>query len=379
MLQQSYPRPKGGVFIVSLLVLSTIMGGIGAYITLNFVDLPLRSSEGTTDSVTRNIDKFVLEESSAITDTVDKVGPAVVSIISTRNVLDFFGNTVEQSGGGTGFIITSDGLILTNKHVVSEEADYTVITQDGDNYPGTILALDPILDLAVVKIEATGLPAVDLGDSTDLKIGQWVVAIGNALAEFQNTVTVGVVSAKDRQIVAGGGFEPAERLEGLIQTDAAINPGNSGGPLVNLKGQVVGINTAVASDAQNIGFSIPINSAKVVIESVQKYGRIVRPMLGVRYVPITKELAELENLPVQRGALIASSSSNEPAIIAGSPAATVGLKDGDILIKINGEEITERNSLAQLLQQYQVNDEISVTYLRDGVETTVNVTLTELK
>lgn len=379
MLQQSYPRPRLDAFIFALLVLSAIMGGLGAYLMLTFVKQPGPSTDGGTESVTRQVDKFVLEESSAIIDTVEKVGPAVVSILSTRNVQDFFGNTIEESGGGTGFIITSDGLILTNRHVVSEEADYTVITQDGKNYPGEVLALDPILDLAVVKIVATGLPAVELGDSDDLKIGQWVVAIGNALAEFQNTVTVGVVSAKDRQIVAGGGFEPAERLEGLIQTDAAINPGNSGGPLANLKGQVVGINTAVASDAQNIGFSIPINSAKVVIESIQKHGRIVRPMLGVRYIPITKEVAELEGLPVQRGALVASSSSEEPAVITGSPAAAAGLKDSDIITKINGEEITEVNSLARLLQQYQVGDEISVTYLRDGSETTVKVVLTELK
>lgn len=384
MENRAYPRPRGFLF-VGLIVFSMLGGVLGSALILNAAqsnDTVRRFLGFLTDSkgqpvVTTRQEKLILEESSAITETVTKVSPAVVSILSTRNVRDFFGNITEQTGGGTGFVIDKDGFILTNQHVVSDKnAAYTVITSDGKNYEAKVLALDPVFDLAVIKVEASLPAVVDLGDSNDTQIGQWVVAIGNALGEFQNTVTVGVISAKDRQITAGGATG-AERLEGLIQTDAAINPGNSGGPLVNLKGQVIGINTAKA-EAQGIGFAIPINIAKTAIDSVKKTGRVVRPMLGIRYLPITKEIARLENLSVDSGALIARSAGGA-AIIAGGPADKAGLQEGDIITAVNNEEITELRSLARLLQQYQVGDQITLKYIRKGETKEVKVALEELK
>lgn len=381
-----YPTPKK-LFIASTLLGGLVMGVVGTMITLSLLaDSPkLRQFLGVPNpdgTVTTRQDRLVLEESSAVITTVEKVSPAVVSILTTRNVRSFFGDVIEQKGGGTGFIITHDGLILTNRHVVADSrAEYTVLTSDGKDYSAKVVATDPSpgVDLAIVKIEATGLPVVELGSSDDLKIGQFVVAIGNALAEFQNTVTLGVVSAKDRQITAGGA-DGAERLEGLIQTDAAINPGNSGGPLVNLRGQVVGINTAVSAEAQNIGFAIPINLAKTAIESYQNNGKIVRPFLGIRYLPITKEIAELENLPVDRGALIIRGEGpGQLPVVPGSPAETAGLEEGDIIVEINKEEITELRSLARILQRYKVGDAIELVYLHAGEKKTVTVTLEELK
>lgn len=383
MPKKSQSPKKGGWFIVGFLIFAFIMGvagGIGGVLLLS-ENSYLKEKLGLKDIAinTTKTEKLKLEESSAITDTVKKVAPAVVSISTTTNVTNIFGRSYESEGGGTGFIITNDGLIVTNKHVVSDEnTTYTVFTNDGKDYQAKILATDPFNDFAVLKIDAKGLPVVDLGDSDDLMVGQWVVAIGNALGEFDNSVTVGVISAKDRQITASGGGK-AEKLEGLLQTDAAVNPGNSGGPLVNLKGQVIGINTAVAN-AENIGFAIPINVVKSAIDSIKKTGEIKRPMLGIRYLPITKEIAKINNLKVDYGALvIRGKGQGEVAVIPGSPAAKAGIEENDIILKINDEEISENKSLARILQQYKVGDEISLTILRDDKEKTVKATLTELE
>ncbi len=384
MSEGAYPKPKSAGFLV-LVLMSVVMGSIGAFLTLFLISFNPQWQKTlgiglSNPSTTTHQEKIVLEESSAVIETVKKISPSVVSILTTRNVRDFFGNVTQEKGGGTGFILTSDGKIITNKHVVSDEqAEYTVVTSDGKDFTAKILAIDPAMDLAILQIDATGLRAVELGNSDDLEPGQWVVAVGNALAEFQNTVTVGVVSATDRQITAGGA-SGSERLEGLIQTDAAINPGNSGGPLVNLKGQVVGINTAVAGDAQNIGFAIPINIAKTAIDSVNATGRIVRPMLGIRYLPITKEIAQLEKLAVDHGALLVRGSQvGQTAVLPNGPAEKAGLQEGDIITHLNDEEITESRSLAQLLQRYHVGDEVTLKLLRDGKEELVKVTLDELK
>ena len=381
----SYPRPK--YLMVTLALLGVLLvGALGALLALSLAtkNASLRGYLGLLNpdgSVTTRQERLVLEENSAVITSAEKVSPAVVSILTTRNVRDRYGDIYQQQGGGTGFVITSDGLILTNRHVVSDtKAEYTVVTSDGNSYSAKVVATDPStsVDLAILSIEAHGLPVVELGNSDDLKIGQFVVAIGNALAEFQNTVTLGVVSAKDRQITAGGA-DGTERLEGLIQTDAAINPGNSGGPLINLKGQVVGINTAVSSDAQNIGFAIPINLVQSAIDSYQENGRIIRPFLGVRYEPITKELAELEKLPVTQGALIIrGETASQLAVVPDSPANKAGFEENDILVEINKEKITETHSLARILQGYQAGDQITITYLRAGETKTVTLTLDEL-
>lgn len=320
-----------------------------------------------------------LTEDSAIIDAVKKVGPSVVSITVQSQVQDFFGRILQQEGQGSGFIITSDGVIVTNKHVVSDSAaKYTVITSDGKNYSATIKALDPFMDLAIIKIEAANLPVADLGNSDDLQIGQHVIAIGNALG-FQNSVTAGIISAKERYIDASDATGAQQsHLEGLLQTDAPINAGNSGGPLINLAGQVVGINVAVAELSQSVGFAIPINSVKSAIESYLKVGRIIRPMLGVRYIPITKEVTQAYRLPVTQGALLYS-RPGAPAIVPGGPADKAGLKEGDIITAVNGEKIDEGHSLGRFLQKYMPGDIVEITFVRQGREEKVKVTLGELK
>lgn len=377
-------KRRGGVFVVFLLFLSLAMGAagsVGMLLLLNSTDLGARlglSRIGELDLGIGKTEKLVLEESSAVIDAASKVSPAVVSITTSSNIQDFFGRTIEQKGGGTGFIITSDGLIVTNKHVVSDDrTTYTVLTNDGEEHTATVLARDSLNDLAVIKIEATGLPVVELGDSTGLKVGQWVIAIGNALAEFDNSVTVGVISAKERQITADGGGAP-EELSGLLQTDAAINPGNSGGPLINLKGQVVGINTAIAGNAEGIGFAIPIDLVKNAIESVKTTGEIKRPMIGIRYVQITKDIAQLNNLSVDYGVLVSRGANvGELAVIPGSPADKVGIEENDIITEINGKRLDQAHSLLSQLSNFNIGDTITLTVLHDGEEKKVELTLAE--
>jgi serine protease Do len=292
-------------------------------------------------------------------------------------VQSFFG-AEEQQGAGTGVIVSSDGLILTNKHVVQGASTVTVTNTDGKQFEGKILALDAANDIAFIKVEATGLPAADLGDSDKVEVGQRAIAIGNALGEYSNTVTTGVISGKQRPVQASDGQGNTETLTNLFQTDAAINPGNSGGPLLNIEGQVIGINTAVASgnNAQNIGFAIPINQVKSALESVKTRGIIVRPYIGVRYVMLTDSFAERNNLPVKQGALLRGDDQTI-AVISGSPAAKAGLREGDIITKINDKEITRDNPLQSVVVGFSPGDTVKVTYWRDGKEQTVDVKLEE--
>jgi len=373
------PPPKKSIgfgFFFGFLILSLIFGGAGGFLVGYF--LPTKEAkQGVVNSATESTkkEKIVVEESSAIIDTVKKVGPAVVSIITTDNVMDFFGDVYQQKGGGTGFVLTSDGLILTNKHVLPSSGELTVVTRDGNKFKAQVRAVDPFTDLALISINAKNLPVVELGDSDLIEVGQHVVAIGNALGEFQNTVTSGVISAKGRTIIAEG-----ERFDNMIQTDAAINPGNSGGPLVNLKGQVIGINTVVAGGAENIGFAIPINTAKYAVESFKKYGKIRRPFVGIRYIPITKETASVNNLPVDYGVLILrGNTSTDLAVTPSSPAAKAGLKEGDIITAINDQRIDEDHPLNSILSRYYPGDVVEFTILRGGKEFKTTLTLGELE
>ncbi len=385
--EENVSRERRPAIYILLLILAFIFGSVGGVFGIAFLSANPSAREvlglGGKDGIsipTTTTDKVVLEESSAIIDAVKKVSPAVVSIKTQQNVQNLFGFIQTVEGGGTGFILTEDGLIATNKHVVEDDnAKYTVFTSDGKSYPAEIKAKDPANDFAVVKIDAKGLPTVEIGDSDKIEVGQWVIAIGNALAEFQNTVTVGVVSAKERKVTAGSqGVGRSEDLEGLIQTDAAINRGNSGGPLVNLRGQVVGINTAVAGDAQNIGFAIPINAEKGAIDSVRRVGKITRAVLGVRFVQITKELARANNLSVDHGALvIRGETPADVAVLPGGPADKAGIEENDILLEINGEPIDEDHSLPARLRQYKPGDEIEIKYLRKGEEKKTKVRLSE--
>jgi serine protease Do len=375
-----------------------------------FSPLGLKSSAtiGQANSAT-SLYKPVVDYESAVVNAVKKASPAVVSITISENVpvveqcpynpfqnlppefQQFFGNgssgltqpcdtgkTQSQVvGGGSGFIISSDGMILTNKHVVSDTtAQYSVLTADGKTYAAKVLARDPSQDLAVLKINATSLPTVSLGDSGSLQLGQTAIAIGNALGQFSNTVSVGVVSGLSRTVTASGGLSDSseETIRGVIQTDAAINPGNSGGPLLDLNGDVVGINTAIASDAQNVGFAIPINQAKRDIASVQSSGQIQAPFLGVRYLAITADIAKQQSLPVSVGALVRGSSSG-PAVEPNSPAAKAGVQAEDIITAINGQTIDANHDVATIVNQFNVGQTVTLTINRAGKTITLQATL----
>lgn len=285
-------------------------------------------------------------------------------------------------GGGSGFVVHPDGLVLTNKHVVFDpDSEYTIITEDEKEYHGRVISRDPINDVAVLKIDAKGLPTVRLGNSNGIQLGQTVIAIGNALGLFTNTVSKGIISGLGRKISAsmGQGGE-MEHLRNVIQTDVAINQGNSGGPLVNLDGEVIGINTAIIFGAQNIGFSLPINWAKADLEDIIKFGRIVRPFIGLRYVMLNKELQQKYELPVDYGALVIKDHvPGTEAVVKNSPAHKAGIRENDIVLEINGEKLTEKRELADLIQTAGVGDEIEMTVMRKDKTMKVTTILEERK
>jgi serine protease Do len=343
-----------------------VIGGlVGGYVLIRY--LP------TVIPIDRQ--RVTLQENSAITEVVKQVGPSVVSISTQSSSIGFFGRQ-QQSSAGTGIVLTEDGLILTNKHVIENTDEVTVVTSDGKEYQGAkVVARDPLNDIAFIRINAKGLKPAELGDSSALVVGQRVLALGNALGRFQNTATEGIVSGLGRPLADVEGFGG---LDNLIQTDAAINPGNSGGPLVNLAGQVVGINTAVAGGAQNIGFAIPVNEVQAAIESVKSQGRVVRPYLGVRYVMITPELAQRNNLKTNEGAYIAG-DANQPGVLPDSPAAKAGLQNGDIITEINGTKLSEKNTLTSLIGRHKVGDKVGLTVRRGDQTLALEATLEEAR
>jgi len=289
------------------------------------------------------------------------------------------GTERQQVGAGTGFIVSGDGLILTNKHVVSDvDAEYVVVMNDNKEYNAKVLARDPVQDLAIMKIEGgNDFNPLKFGSVDDIQIGQTTIAIGNALGRFQNTVSVGVISGLGRTIVATGADFSTERLEDIIQTDAAINRGNSGGPLINLKGEVIGINTAVSTEGQSIGFAISIDKAKRSLEQVKTIGKISYPYMGVRYVILDKEIAKARDVEIDYGALIVG--DDDSAVIEDSPAQKAGIKEGDIILEMNGEKITKDNSLAKIISKYDPFETVNLKILRDTQEIYLNITLGEWK
>ena len=282
----------------------------------------------------------------------------------------------KEVGGGSGFIISSDGYIVSNAHVVNDSsAKYTVFLNGGKKYDAKVIALDDILDIALLKIDAKNLPAITFGNSDQIRLGQTVIAIGNALGEFRNTVSTGVVSGLSRSIQAGDG-ESVENLDNLIQTDAAINPGNSGGPLIDSNGEVIGVNVAVAQGSQNIGFSIPVNSIEDAVESMKATGKVIRPYLGVRYLPITPDLQKQNNLSVDHGVLVVRGQNpTDLAVIPGSPANKAGIVEYDIILEANGVQIDDTHLLSTIIRQEKVGDTLKLNVLHNGVEKEVNVKL----
>ncbi len=339
-------------------------------------------------------------DQTLVENSVAKANPAVVAITISEQVpqykttyqdVDPFGDsglqiqvpqqeqtgTSEQEvGSGSGFLISADGMIVTNKHVVeSTDAKYTVYLSNGKKYDATVLARDSVLDIAIVKIDATGLPYLNLGDSDNLKLGQSVIAIGNALGQFQNTVSVGVVSGLSRSIVAGD-EGTTEDLDHVIQTDAAINLGNSGGPLLDIYGNVVGVDTAIVEGSQNIGFALPIDVIKTVIDSVRATGQIIRPYIGIRYEQITPDLVDTDKLSVDYGVLVsAGDDSKDPAVIPGSPGDKAGIKDGDIILEVNGVALDQNSDFSEIVRDHKVGDTLSLLVLTGTTQHTVQVTL----
>ncbi len=383
--------------IVASFLLGSFSGaafGVIFAISLNHKYYPWR---GPTDPGAAVVKETVSAEDRRVIDLVRKVSPSVVSVVVRKDVSKLYDSTgpygmygfevpltpakpgqKQEIGGGTGFVISEDGLILTNRHVVDDEdAEYEIVMFDGKAYTAQVLARDSILDVAVLKVQATGLTVATLGDSDQLSAGETVIAIGNSLSEYRNSVTKGVISAINRRVIAGNGFGDSEILEEALQTDAAINPGNSGGPLVDLEGDVIGMNTAVNRSGQSIGFAIPINAAKVVIESVKAHGKIVRPWLGVRYSMLTPEAAKANGLSVDHGALLVGGSQNGEgsAVVTDSPADKAGLKTGDVLLDVDGMRLDDQHPLSSLIAKRRAGDTVHIRILRDDVERVVPVVL----
>jgi serine protease Do len=372
---------EGVVLVFLLCVMFFLINGISQIEWLNFKKV----EEKTEDAM--YVSNISYEQ--AIIDVAKNSSPSVVSIVISKDILVYEqewvnpfpefniqipqyvpkGSKLQDVGAGSGFIVSADGLVLTNKHVVSDnKAKYTIFTNEGKKYNANVLALDPMQDLAIIKIENSGeiFNPVVLGDSDSIQIGQTAIAIGNALGRFSNTVSVGVISGLGRTISASSKTgETYETLENIIQTDAAINEGNSGGPLLNLKGEVIGINVAIAEDAQDISFALPINLAKKSIEQVVKNNKIVYPFLGVRYTLVDESLKEKNNLTVNYGALILKGNNGEKAVTADSAAEKAGIKEGDIILEINEEKITTKNPLSVIIVKYNPGEEIKLKILRE--------------
>ncbi|HBG81491.1 TPA: hypothetical protein DDW69_01480 [candidate division CPR2 bacterium] len=364
-------------FIVALCIVISLVGGILGGIVFSSSNNTGNNFFNAGTSKTENVQVSV---TSGITEVVNKVSPAVVSITSEHLTRGFWGPYTSKSSG-TGFVVTAEGLVITNKHVVEDaNASYSVFTNDGTEYPAKVKAQDPLSDIAFLQMEkANDLKTIDLGDSDELQVGEPVIAIGNALGQYQNSVTTGIVSGVGRALPVGDSESgQVNSLDNVIQTDAAINPGNSGGPLVNIRGQVIGINTAIDQSGQNIGFAIPINSVKTALKSVQSTGKVIRPIIGISYISITKDLAKKNNLSVNEGALVYV-SGNSPALKPGSPAEKAGIKENDIITKINDTKIDAKHSLSSTVREHSVGETIKITLIRDSKEMKVDVKLEELK
>ena len=362
-------QSKASLIVVTVLVIVGLSLGSGLAGAWLITDGGLRgggshvSQSSGTDGNT-----IITSEEQDIAAVAKKVSPSVVSILTQAQTRSYYGGTQLQQGAGTGIIISSNGYVMTNKHVIQGSDSVTVVTSDGITRDDVkVVGTDPLNDLAFLKISGVNdLKPAALGNSTSIRIGQSVVAIGNALGQYQGSVTSGIISGNGRSVVAGSeSSRETETLSDLIQTDAAINPGNSGGPLVNIAGEVIGVNTAIASDANGLGFSIPIGAAKGMIKTVIETGKVERSYLGVNYLTITPDVATRYKLPVREGAYIRGSEGSS-AVASNGPAEKAGVKDGDIITKVNETEVGAAGSISSLIGEYTPGTEVKLTVLRDG-------------
>jgi len=390
------PKLRAASYRVSTFgLLAVLVLGIAAGFAGGYWGAGVRADNGTLGNSLSAQKKVVTSQSQLISQIAKSVGPSVVSVDVVSQTTDtsgglgsLFGGSLggQEESAGTGIIISSDGLIITNRHVVpSGTTSVSVTLADGTELKNVQVlgrtSDSDSLDIAFLKItDAKGhkLPAAAIGDSSQLQVGDAVVAIGNALGQFQNTVTSGIISGYGRSVQAGdsSGNQAAENLDDLFQTDAAINEGNSGGPLVNLNGQVIGINTAIASGSQNIGFAIPINDVTGLIKQVQKTGKLQRPYLGVRYVALTPDIASQYDISATSGAFIPpSADSASPSVLNGSPAEKAGLQPGDVITEVDNTKIDQTHSLTSIIDKHEVGDRVNLTLLRDGKKIHAEATL----
>ncbi len=403
-LKQHYPALVlgfAGAVLCQILLAAIIVGF--------YIGTPLKSQ--IHEKLQSIVEKAVIDKNltdsagqhSDVIDVVDAVSPSVVSIVISKDVpkmeqnfgqggqlspFEFFGmlapqyqqNGTEKKeiGGGSGFIVSEDGYVVTNAHVVSDnDAEYTVLLNSGETYVATVVAADSALDVAVLKIDISGLPFIEFGDSDTVKAGQSVIAIGNALGQFRNTVSVGVISGLARSITAGN-RDGSELLSDVLQTDAAINPGNSGGPLLDLSGKVIGMNVATSSGGENISFALPSNMVHSTVDSIRKNGRVVSAYLGVRYTMLDEVYAAANGISVANGALVQRGDGGKTiAVVPGSPADKAGIEENDIIIEVDGVVLDESHPLGVVLHKKAVGDTITLMLLHDGAEKTVTATLAE--
>jgi S1-C subfamily serine protease len=370
-------RPRGSRILVPVfaaaLISATLASG-GTYLTLRAsgaLDQPAAVVTTPTGQTTGAAQPIKIDESSAIITVAAKVGPAVVRIVSsaTANAND----PTATEGIGSGIIYDKNGWILTNRHVVSGSDKLRVELKDGRQFDGTIYGIDTLTDLAIVKIDATDLPTAALGDSSTLKVGETTIAIGSPLGTYSNTVTSGILSATGRTIDIDNGS-----INNLLQTDTAINPGNSGGPLLDAGGNVIGINTAIAANANGIGFAIPINIAKPIMEQAVAGQKLARPYVGIRYEMLDLQRAGELNLSVHEGAYVdggQGATGQTDAVVAGGPADKAGIKEGDIIVSIEGQAIDTEHPLDSVLTQFAPGRTVTVGLLRNGQKLDVQVTL----
>jgi S1-C subfamily serine protease len=377
------PSSRGLGTVIVAAVLAAILASGGTFVALNASGALNRTVTPATATTTTPAGArlpVTIDESSAIIDAAAKASPAVVQITSTTQATSIAGGTIPETGVGSGIIYDANGWVLTNRHVVTDESGNTVTSmtvelKDGSQYKGTVYGVDTLTDLAIVKIDAKNLPTAPIGSSSDLKVGQLAIAIGSPLGTYTGSVTSGIISAQGRSITVSSGTH----LNNLIQTDAAINPGNSGGPLLDAAGNVIGINTATASGSNGIGFAIPIDIARPIMQQALAGKQLSRPYIGVRYVAIDLQLKQKDNLPVSQGALLGpgqdANGQSTPAVSPGSPAEKAGLKDGDVITGVAGQAIDTTHPLDLVLSQFSPGQTVAIDILRNGSKLTVQVTL----